>query len=285
MTNAKTNAKANIKNSGAIAIASTFATLQERGSKAFVPFIMAGDPSLAETAKIATVLAESGADIIELGVPFSDPIADGVANQKAAERALAAGTDLEGVLAMVRGLRADGLTTPIVLFSYLNPIFSMGFSAFAEQLAAAGVDGALILDLPPEHAEDYQEAMASAGRGTIFLCSPTTTPDRLALIDKASTGFVYCVAQLGVTGQPSEMGKRLDFGLIAEHITKPMVLGFGVSTPEQAKRYAELADGVVVGSAIVRQVEAYGQDRTLGLKGLAAFAHDLKTAIHDIDSL
>lgn len=280
MTNSKTSIKTNLKSSGAIAIANTFAALQEQGNKAFVPFIMAGDPSLAETAKIATLLAESGADIIELGVPFSDPIADGVANQKAAERALAAGTDLSGVLAMVRSLRADGLTTPIVLFSYLNPIFSMGFAAFSQKLAEAGVDGALILDLPPEHAEDYQEAMASAGRGTIFLCSPTTTPDRLALIDKASTGFVYGVAQLGVTGQPSELGKGLDFGLFAEHITKPMVLGFGVSTPEQASRYAELADGVVVGSAIVRRIEAYGENRTIGLEGLSAFAKALKAAIH-----
>lgn len=264
---------------GAVAIAQTFAALQDSGGKAFVPFIMAGDPSLAETAKIATVLAQSGADIIELGVPFSDPIADGVANQKAAERALAAGTDLQGVLAMVRGLRAEGLTTPIVLFSYLNPIFAMGYEPFATALADAGVDGALVLDLPPEHGEDYQAAMASAGRGTIFLCSPTTTPERLALIDTASTGFVYCVAQLGVTGQPSELGKSLDISLLDRHITKPMVLGFGVSTPEQARRYGELADGVVVGSAIVRLVEAYGEDRTRGLGELASFAHNLKSSL------
>lgn len=265
---------------GALAIAQKFASLQEKGHKAFVPFIMAGDPDLTATEEIATLLSANGADVIELGVPFSDPIADGVANQKAAERALAAGTTLGGVLAMVGRLRKAGITTPIILFSYLNPIFSLGYERFAEQLAASGVDGALILDLPPEHADGYREAMASHGRGTVFLCSPTTTAERLSLIDQASTGFVYCVAQLGVTGQESQLGKPLDMELINQHITKPMVLGFGVSTPEQASRYADLADGVVVGSSIVRKIEAYGRDRSAGLGDLADFAKSLKTAIH-----
>lgn len=269
-----------IAQSGAIAIAKTFGALQANNAKAFVPFIMAGDPSLADTAKIVHRLVASGADIIELGVPFSDPIADGIANQKAAERALAAGTDLAGVLAMAAELRGQGVTTPMVLFSYLNPIFNMGYQNFAAALAKAGVDGALVLDLPPEHASEYREAMAHHGRGTVFLCSPTTTPDRLALIDQASTGFVYCVAQLGVTGQPSQMGKSLDISMISKHITKPMVLGFGVASPEQASRYADLADGVVVGSAIVRKIEDYGLDPNLGLDGLAAFAKSLKSAIN-----
>lgn len=264
---------------GAYAIAQAFSALQDAGQKAFVPFIMAGDPSLEATEQVARTLIASGADIIELGVPFSDPIADGVANQKAAERALAAGTDLAGILALVAKLRADDVTTPIILFSYLNPIFSMGFERFAAQLAEAGVDGALVLDLPPEHAADYCTAMASHGRGTVFLCSPTTTPERLAVIDQASTGFVYCVAQLGVTGQTAAQDVGVDISIITKHITKPTVLGFGVSTPQQAGRYADLADGVVVGSSIVRKIEDYGRDPNLGLEGLAAFAKDLNSAI------
>ncbi|HAH05776.1 MAG TPA: tryptophan synthase subunit alpha [Elusimicrobia bacterium] len=227
------------------------------GRAAFIPYLAAGDPSLAATGSFLEVLREAGADIIELGVPFSDPIADGPVNQRAAERALAAGATLPGILEMVRGVRRTGLATPLVLFSYYNPVLRMGPAVFAQAARAAGVDGALIVDLPPEEAGAYRKAAGAAGLETVFLASPTTSEERLKLIARASTGFIYYVSRLGVTGARESLSQTLDEELtrIKRVAAKPVAVGFGISTPEQAACAARGADAVVVGSALVRLLE------------------------------
>ena len=226
---------------------------RDAGTSAFVPFITAGDPSLDATHILARALSEAGSGIIELGVPFSDPVADGVTNQRAAERALRAGATLHGVLDIVRRLRHDGVATPIVLFTYLNPVHRMGYAAFAAAAAASGVNGTLIVDLPPEEAGEYCRAMRAHSIETVFMVSPTTADDRIRSIDSASTGFVYCAARTGVTGRRSDLEPELVESLRRwrQVFSKPLVVGFGISTPAQARRLSGVADGIVVGSALV----------------------------------
>ncbi len=227
------------------------------GRSAFIPYITAGDPDLESTGRFVDALCAAGADIIELGVPFSDPIADGPVNQRAAERALTAGTTLAGILDAVKKLRARGRDVPIILFTYYNPVHRMGLTDFAKRAAASGVDGALIVDLPPEEAAAYLEAVRAENLETVFLASPTTTPERLRLISDASSGFVYYVSRMGVTGERTELSKTLESELarVRESVTKPLAVGFGISTPEQAAAVGRLADAVVVGSALVRVIE------------------------------
>ncbi|MBI3505914.1 MAG: tryptophan synthase subunit alpha [Proteobacteria bacterium] len=233
--------------------------LRRGGRAALVPYITAGDPSLPWTQRFVAALAEAGADVIELGVPFSDPIADGPVIQRASERALKAKTTLPKVLGLVRSLRRRGVRTPIVLFSYLNPILRLGPRAFAARARAAGVDGVLVVDLPPEEGADLREALAQAGVEAVFLASPTTDPARLGLIDSASTGFVYYVSRLGVTGARSSLSASLpaELARLRRRVKKPVAVGFGISTPEQAKAVARLCDGVVVGSALMKIVEEH----------------------------
>lgn len=235
----------------------TLINARASGKVAFVPFVMAGDPDAAISADILLSLQQGGAAAIELGVPFSDPVADGVTVQRAAERALAAGATLQGVLQTLKNARAKGLHIPVCLFSYLNPVFHMGYAAFAAAARDAGAQGALIVDLPPEAAGDYLAAMAHAGLETVFLCSPTTSPARLALIDKASSGFVYYVSREGVTGAQSDLPAALAGKLddLRATLQAPLAVGFGISTPAHVAALAAKADAIVVGSALVKTIE------------------------------
>lgn len=227
------------------------------GKSAFIPFVMAGDPNMAETEKIVAALERAGATALELGVPFSDPVADGVTVQKAAERALAGGATLNGVLDLVKKLRANGIKMPICLFSYLNPIYMMGYEAFITAALKAGAQGALIVDLPPEEAGDYNAAAKKHGFETVFLCSPTTTPERLKLVDEYSTGFVYYVSREGVTGAQNALPQQLEQKITAlkTELKNPVAIGFGISTPEHVRALSGKAEGIVVGSALVKIIE------------------------------
>jgi tryptophan synthase alpha chain len=244
------------------AIDEVFARCAAEGRAAFIPFLMAGDPDLETTALLLEALAGGGADLIELGVPFSDPIADGPVNQRAAARALAGGTKLSGILQLVARHR-DRLGVPIVLFTYVNPLLARGVERFAEQAAASGVDGVLCVDLPPEEGErELIPALRAQGIDSIYLLSPTSTRDRVQRVAEASTGFVYYVSRTGVTGERAELPEDLprEVKRLRRRLRLPVAVGFGVSTPGQVAAVGELADGVVVGSALVRLVEELGGD-------------------------
>jgi tryptophan synthase alpha chain len=248
------------------AIDEMFARCAAEGRSAFIPFLMAGDPDLETTAALLEALAAGGADLIELGVPFSDPIADGPVNQRAAARALAAGTKLSGILQLVARHR-DRLAVPIVLFTYVNPILARGIERFAEQAAASGVDGVLCVDLPPEEAErELLPALRAQGVDTIFLLAPTSTRERVQRVAEASSGFVYYVSRTGVTGERAELPPELprEIKRLRRRLRRlPVAVGFGVSTPAQVAAVGDLADAVVVGSALVRLVEQMGGDPDL----------------------
>ncbi len=241
-----------------------FKRLQESGEKALVTFITAGDPDLSTTSVILPLLEESGADIIELGIPFSDPMADGPTIQRASERALASGTTLAAVLDMVRVVRPK-LSAPIVLMGYSNPVYSYGWEKFAQDAAASGVDGVLLVDLPPEEAGELLPFARTAGLSIISLLTPTSDEARIAAAISAVSGFLYYVTVTGVTGVRDGLAKDLSQKLdaIRKLSPVPVVAGFGVSTPEQAALTAEYADGVVVGSAIVKLFEQYKGKRLL----------------------
>ncbi len=245
------------------AIDEVFFNCAHDGRGAFIPFLMAGDPDLNATAEYLEALAAGGADIIELGVPFSDPIADGPVNQRAAVRALEAGTKLSGILQLVARHR-DKLGVPIVLFTYFNPIHARGVERFAEQAAASGVDGVLCVDLPPEEGEraGFIPALREQGVDTIFLLAPTSTRDRVTKVAEASTGFVYYVSRTGVTGEHTALATDLvrDVKRLRKRLDQPLAVGFGISTPQQVAAVGEIADGVVVGSALVRLIEEQGSD-------------------------
>ncbi len=239
-----------------------FARCAQEGRAAFIPFLMAGDPDLETTAALVEALAAGGADLIELGVPFSDPIADGPVNQRAANRALAAGTKLSGLLQVVARLR-DKTGVPIVLFTYFNPILARGVERFAEQAAASGVDGVLCVDLPPEEGmHELVPALRRYGVDSIFLLAPTSTRERVQRVAAASSGFVYYVSRTGVTGEraalPADLTKEVK--RLRKKLGLPLAVGFGISSPEQVEAVGEIADGVVVGSALVRLVEEMGHD-------------------------
>lgn len=247
------------------AISDAFDRCAAEGRAAFIPFLMAGDPDLAATARHLTALAAGGADVIELGVPFTDPIADGPVNQRAATRALAAGTKLSGILETVARQR-DTLGVPIVLFTYYNPLHACGIERFAEQAAASGVDGVLCVDLPPEEAaRGLVPALRQHGVDSIFLLAPTSTRERVAKVAAVSSGFVYYVSRTGVTGERSTLPPDLvrDVRRLRRRLALPLAVGFGISTPEQVADLGAVADGVVVGSALVRLVEQMGDDPDL----------------------
>lgn len=234
------------------------------GSKAFVAYITAGDPDIEATKSYCKALVEGGVDVIELGVPFSDPLADGPTNQAAAERALASGTDLTKILKCVNELRKEGFSTPIVLFSYLNPIFQMGYEAFAKRAKISGVDGVLVLDLPVEESSAYIDAMTSQELATVFLASPTTSDARLSLISRSTQGFLYYVSRTGVTGEQKELSSTLpaELSRVRNSFDGPIIVGFGISNPDQAKAAAAHGDGIVIGSAIVRMIASQGDVET-----------------------
>lgn len=249
------------------AIDEVFFKCSHEGRAAFIPFLMAGDPNLGATAEYLQALAAGGADIIELGVPFSDPIADGPVNQRSAVRALASGAKLSGILELVARHR-DRLGIPIVLFTYFNPIHARGVERFAEQAAASGVDGVLCVDLPPEEGErDFIPALREQGVDTIFLLAPTSTRERVSKVAESSTGFVYYVSRTGVTGERSALPSDLvrDVKRLRKRLDSPLAVGFGLSTPQQVEAVGEIADGVVVGSALVRLIEEKAGDPGLPL--------------------
>lgn len=230
-----------------------FADLKKAGKTGFIPFVTAGDPTIPESKKIILALAENGADIIEIGIPFSDPLADGPIIQAAVSRSLGAGMSVSKALALVGDVRAK-TEVPIVLFTYLNPVLKYGLSTFAAAAASAGADGVLVLDLPPEESAEYKKTMDSAGLKTIYLIAPTSTEERIKKIARCSSGFVYCVSRTGVTGltksRYDELGALVK--RIKRHTPLPVAVGFGVSDRSDREAIARVADAVVVGSAIVR---------------------------------
>lgn len=242
-------------------IDSRFAELRAAGKRAFVAYICAGDPTLDATIDIVLGLERAGADVVELGLPFSDPLADGVVNQMAADRALKAGATTAGVLDMIRRLRTRS-QIPLVLFTYLNPVYTYGYERFHRDAAAAGADGVLVLDLPPDEAEQNAELKPTPDLRHIQLVAPTSAPERIASIARSAEGFVYYVSRLGVTGAQSEVagGIAEQVAVIRGTTTVPVCVGFGVSSPEQAATVAAMADGVVVGSAIVKLIEKHGAE-------------------------
>ena len=237
-------------------IAQRFADLRRTGQMGLVAYITAGDPSLAATEQFVLALADAGADVIELGVPFSDPVADGPVIQRASERALLAGTTLAGVLSVVKSLRAK-TEVPLVLFSYFNPVLQMGLEKFGDAAKEAGADGVLLTDLTPEEAGDYRAAMTSRGLDTIFLAAPTSTDERLALIAKSTSGFLYLISRTGVTGAKDQLAEELP--ALARRVRRftelSIAIGFGISLPGHVSLLGGLADAAVVGSALVEEIE------------------------------
>lgn len=253
--------------------------LKEEGKKAFVAYITAGDPDLKKTAELAVSFDEAGVDILELGVPFSDPMADGIENQLSVIRSLKNHTNISGIFETVKEIRKK-TDMPVVFFTYLNPVYQYGMEKFVKDAKACGVDGALILDLPPEEAVDYAAFAKKHDFKTIFLAAPTSKDDRVKLIASVSTGFIYYVSRAGVTGMQAKVQK--DIGshtkLISKYTDTPVMVGFGVSNPEQAKKTAKSGDGVIVGSAIVRKIKDNIGKKSM-VKTVSSFVADLVSAV------
>jgi tryptophan synthase alpha chain len=242
-------------------LSAAFASSRRAGRPAFVAFLTAGDPSLERTVEAALELDRAGADVLELGVPFSDPVADGPVIQRASERALRRGTHLSDVLEVARRIRQRS-RLPIVLFSYYNPLLQRGLVRLAGEAREAGIDGVLVTDLPPEEAEEWLSAARGASLDTIFLAAPTSPEARLRRVAEASRGFVYAVSRTGVTGERHDVSREASdlLGRLKALTDTPVALGFGISTPEQVRTAGALADGVVVGSALVRFLEEHPGD-------------------------
>jgi tryptophan synthase alpha chain len=242
--------------SNATRISKRFAELRNAGELGIVAYITAGDPSLDATHKFVLALAEAGADVIELGVPFSDPLADGPTIQRASERALKSGSTLAGVLQLVRRIRQSS-EVPLILFSYYNPILQMGLERFAAAASQAGADGALATDLTPEEADDYRRILHAHHLDTIFLAAPTSSDERLQKIAAATSGFLYIISRTGVTGAKDSLPEELPALLRrARHFTDlPIAVGFGISLPGQVSVLGGLADAAVVGSALVSEIQ------------------------------
>lgn len=244
--------------------------------RAFIPFITAGDPHLEATRDLAVALGENCADVLELGVPFSDPVADGPVIQRSSLRALQSGTSLAKVLKTVRAVRQQS-QVPVVLFSYFNPVLQYGLERLAEDAGEAGVDGLLLTDLPPEESAPYLPPLRKRGLDTIFLASPTTSAGRLKRIAEASTGFIYLISRAGVTGQQSSVEQdvkgRID--ALRRASSLPIAVGFGISRPEHVRQVWDMADAAVVGSALVQQIEETSSAPGW-LDGAVAFARWLK---------
>jgi tryptophan synthase alpha chain len=240
-------------------IEETFARLRAEGRTGLVTYVTAGDPSLEATAGILRTLDRCGADVLEVGVPFSDPLADGPVIQRATERALAAGTTLVGTLDTIATVRAD-IAAPIVVFSYANPILRIGLDAFARRAREAGVDGVLTLDVPPEESDEWRHRFVEAGIDTIFLLSPTTTDDRIRRAAAVASGFLYGISRLGVTGARDEVAdSAAELAARVRRATDlPLALGFGVSRPEHVRAIGRIADAAVVGSALVNVIAEHG---------------------------
>ena len=246
--------------------------------KAFIPFITCGDPSLEVTKKLVCAMEKAGADLIELGIPFSDPTAEGPVIQAANIRALSAGVTTDKIFKMVDEVRQDS-SVPLVFMTYANVVFSYGIERFAKKAAAVGMDGVILPDVPFEEKEEFASVFRKEGMDLISLIAPTSH-DRISMIAKEAEGFVYCVSSLGVTGMRSQI--TTDVGAMVELVKKssdiPAAIGFGISGPEQAKKMAAVSDGVIVGSAIVKLVEKYGKD---AVPYVAEFVKSVKDAIRE----
>ncbi len=247
-------------------IPDTFRKLQAQGKKALIPFVTAGDPNPALTVPIMHALVGAGADIIELGVPFSDPMADGPTIQRSSERALKHGVGLKQVLGMVREFRTTNGTTPVVLMGYANPIEAMGYAAFAGAAQAAGVDGVLVVDYPPEESGQLADLLKARGIDSIFLLAPTSEDSRMEQVARMATGYIYYVSLKGVTG-----AAHLDLEQVAaklpqirSHIRLPIGVGFGIRDAQTAKSIAAISDAVVIGSRLVQEIESSGPDQVIG---------------------
>jgi tryptophan synthase alpha chain len=272
-----------------------FARCREEKCAAFIPYVCAGDPTFARTVEIALALEKAGADLLELGVPFSDPLADGIVNQLAAQRALEAGATVSGVLKCVHAIRGAS-EIPIVLYTYLNPLLRYGVDAFERDAADAGVDGLLILDLPPEEDRCIRELdglkpsslaireNAKSGQGNLVrirLIAPTTPAERIAAIAPTARGFIYYVSREGVTGARNSIAESLEqkLTIIRQHTQLPVAVGFGISNPEQAANVARVADAVVVGSAIVDLIGKIGDREDLADR-VGKFVSPIVSAMH-----
>ena len=259
-------------------IADAFARIRAEKRPGLVTYTTAGDPGLARSGDILQALDRAGADVIEVGVPFSDPLADGPVIQRATERALAAGASLRSTLTLIEKIRAR-LSAPVVVFSYANPLLRMGVERFAKAAASAGVDGVLALDLPIEEAAGFRETLAAAGLDTIFLLSPTTTDARIQKAAELGRGFLYGISRLGVTGARERVasGAETLVKRIRAHTSLPIALGFGISRPEHVAEVTAYADAAVVGSALVSLIaEASGSPRLL--ERVESYVRDLKSA-------
>jgi tryptophan synthase alpha chain len=237
-------------------IESRFRELRERGAKGLIVYLTAGDPSLESTGELLAALERAGADVIELGVPFSDPLADGPVIQRASERALRAGATLRKILERFPRWR-EAVRAPVILFSYFNPLLQYGIEQFGRDAAQAGVDGVLAVDLSPEEAEDYVKTLHAHKLDTVFLASPTSTEERLERAAKLSSGFLYLISRTGVTGERDEVAQTVPVMVerARRKTTLPLAVGFGISNPEQVRRVQEMADAAVVGSAVVHAIE------------------------------
>ncbi|CAN7571659.1 tryptophan synthase subunit alpha [Caballeronia sp. LjRoot34] len=260
-------------------IKSTFAALAEQGKKGLIPFITAGDPNPEQTVEFMHALAKGGADVIELGVPFSDPMADGPVIQRSSERALAKGVSLKHVLADVKRFREINTATPVVLMGYANPIERMGTEAFAKAAKEAGVDGVLVVDYPPEESVEFSASMRAAGIDPIFLLAPTSTDDRIAAVGKVASGYVYYVSLKGVTGSAN-----LDVASIASkipaikaHVALPVGVGFGIRDAASARLVADVSDAVVIGSRLVQLLEEAPPEKAAEM--LTSFIAEIRSAL------
>jgi len=257
-----------------------YSTIIPQGKKAFNAYVCAGDPDLETTARLIAEFEKRGVDAIELGVPFSDPVADGPVIQKASQRALARGTNLKKILAMMTDLRRE-CDIPISLMSYFNPIHRYGVEKLVDDAADAGIDGLIVPDLCPEEAGDLIARARKRDVKTIFFIAPTTPPERVKLIDEFSTGFIYCVSVTGITGARAQLPPELrsDLKRIREATTLPLVVGFGISNPETVRMMCEVADGMIVGSAICRRIEEHlDAPRDELIEQVASFAESLAAA-------
>ena len=252
-----------------------FAQLKKKSRKAFVSYITAGDPNLERTEELVLALERAGTDIIELGIPFSDPLADGKTNQAAAERALKNNVTLKQVINLVKNLRQK-TQIPIIFFTYINPVYQYGYEKFAEDAAKAGVDGVLALDMPPEEVSPLKIELDKNGVNSIFLIAPTSTEARIKKITSQANGFIYYVSRTGVTGEQKSMSGDIEehINLIKKYSEIPVVVGFGVSNPNHVREISKFADGVVVGSAIVRRIGEGGDSDDM-VKNIEKFVKEL----------
>ncbi len=260
-------------------IVERFARLKREGKKGFVVYIGAGDPNLESTRQLGLAFDQAGVDVLELGVPFSDPLADGLVNQLAAQRGLESGTTPKKVLEAVAAIRKQS-QIPVVLYIYFNLIHKVGMERFIADAAQAGVDGLLVLDLPPEESENYEALMRKAGLCNIYLVAPTTPDDRIELIVKRGAGFIYYISREGVTGMQQTVSQTIASmtAKIRAHTDLPIAIGFGISNPEQARTVAQHAEAIVVGSAVVNQIAQRGKDNDL-VSRVGEFVKSLVSAV------